>query len=220
MLHILLHRPFLCEGHLASVGLDEQSARDVCVPAALRIYELAKAYREVFTLRRATYLFSYALFSAATILPLHSLTSQSSFAHMDKAIFFWNALKELQNGAHFSLRKPIGIIRGMLERAGIDLNDLPFIQRDDTLDSPNLHTGRDECTKMATGVPSPDTSYNGSYQDFYNDILSESVDWSASFDDLGFPQNNELLYGLFRAGGDAGNIGEDSLCFMPPTNDT
>ncbi|KAF2467908.1 uncharacterized protein BDR25DRAFT_152860, partial [Lindgomyces ingoldianus] len=68
-LHILLYRPFLPEGHLRKIESPSQpEIRQRCVSAALHIYSLAQSYRASFTLRRAPYLFSYALFSAATVI--------------------------------------------------------------------------------------------------------------------------------------------------------
>ena len=129
MLHILIHRPFLPEGHLRHFGLDEAPRRATCISAAFKIYELAKAYRDAFTLRRAPYMFSYALFSAASVIPFRqtdrkesSETHHDEYSQKELVVFFWTALKELQKGANFGLRRPIMIIRSLFERAGLDLN--------------------------------------------------------------------------------------------------
>ncbi|KAK6385767.1 hypothetical protein LTS17_001339 [Exophiala oligosperma] len=210
LLHILLHRPFLRDGHLEALGADEPTRHDICVSAALRIYNLARIYRDTFTLRRATYLFSYAVFSAATVLPMHASPSADPTQRKEMVVFFWNALKELQNGANFGLRKTVRIIGGMFERAGIDLNALPLTDKrpnyhqsyDDeglragsnssaNIDAQNLHV------QPASGL---DTLTGESFKDFYNDLSFENIDWPAFVDVDANHDNDELLYGLFRAG--------------------
>ncbi|KIW88135.1 uncharacterized protein Z519_11246 [Cladophialophora bantiana CBS 173.52] len=206
LLHILLHRPFLREGHLEALSVDEGLYRGRCVSAALRIYKLAKIYREVFTLRRATYLFSYAVFSAATIIPQHSVINLSSSECLEIVVFFWNALKELQNGANFGLRKPITIIKGMFERAGIDLNVLATMQKQGPHNVDNGTTDQmGHTTQRDQNLPNLAENWldglaDDQYRDLYNEICAENIDWSVYVDDVGANENDELLYGLFRSG--------------------
>ncbi|KAJ9499449.1 hypothetical protein LTR99_009617 [Exophiala xenobiotica] len=222
LLHILLHRPFLREGHLEALSADESTRQSICVSAAMRICNLAKIYRETFTLRRATYLFSYAVFSAAAVLPMHSSPDSDPTQRMEIVVFFWNALKELQNGANFGLRKPIRIIGGMFERAGIDLSALPTMdKRRDNHHHHNTRAHSQDGTRNASDPSAntnpqnlpllPDSGLdmldNETFKDFYNDLSFENIDWPAFVDvDTGH-ENDELLYGLFRAG----NGTEDGL---------
>lgn len=66
VLLILLHRPFVAEGHLAtpSVAAD---AWQQCTTAANYIVQIVRAYDRAFSVRRARYLISYATYVAATI---------------------------------------------------------------------------------------------------------------------------------------------------------
>lgn len=199
MVHILLHRPFLREGHLEALSIDEPSRRSICVSAALRIYNLARIYRDTFSLRRATYLFSYAVFSAATILPLHSSPDSDPHEKMEIVVFFWNALKELQNGANFGLRKTIRIIGGMFERAGIDLSALPTMEKTHVQEG-GVQTANSDQSLPILPESGLDVLTNETFKDFYNDLSVENIDWPAFVDyDTGH-ENDEILYGLFRSG--------------------
>ncbi len=180
--------------------------------AALRIYELARIYRATFSLRRATYLFSYAVFSAATILPLHSSPDSDPREKMEIVVFFWNALRDLQNGANFGLRKTIRIIGGMFERAGIDLGALPTsMEKRQQQQQQHVQGGGAEGRSVEfvtddqslPNLPDNiglDVLSNEAFKDFYNDLSVERIDWPAFVDDDAGHENDELLYGLFRSG--------------------
>ncbi|GLA37565.1 hypothetical protein AnigIFM63309_004504 [Aspergillus niger] len=63
---ILLHRPFMGSGHLRSDDPPADSW-ERCVTAARNITSLALAYRSAYSLRRANYMLSYAVYVACTI---------------------------------------------------------------------------------------------------------------------------------------------------------
>lgn len=194
MLHILLNRPFLPEGHLRHFALDENEPRSICSSAAFQIYELAKAYRQAFTLRRAPYMFSYALFSAASIIPFKSCGEQTAASMLpnDIAGFFWTALKELQNGANFGLRKPIMIIRSLFERTGLHLDSitsqLDFLGHQAPLQRPqSAHQNRES---MAFENIDDHT--------LFQDLISGSFDGAIHMGDMVMDEDPHMLYGLFR----------------------
>jgi hypothetical protein len=63
---ILLHRPFVSEGHLHSVSPSTASTSfSVCAHAAAKIVELLQAYEKTFSIRHAPYLIAYATYVAA-----------------------------------------------------------------------------------------------------------------------------------------------------------
>ncbi|KND89434.1 Nitrogen assimilation transcription factor nirA [Tolypocladium ophioglossoides CBS 100239] len=68
VLVILLHRPFVADGHLystsRSISVDSFMK---CASAASSIVHLLRAYHRAFSIRRAPYLISYATYVAATI---------------------------------------------------------------------------------------------------------------------------------------------------------
>lgn len=199
MLHILLHRPFLPEGHLRHLGAsDETEHREICLFSAVQIYELARRYRDAFTLRRATYMISYCLFCAASVIPFGPRQSVDlSQRHM--VGWFWIALKELQNGANFGLRKPIIIIRSLIEHAGLDLNSILAQTEPSSLEAGDHSSG------MSAAIPSQGSDQetqvpeieDADFETLCRDLFAGDIDGLAAphgFD----PEDHSLLYGLFR----------------------
>lgn len=64
---ILLHRPFIPNGHLFSAEAPSSQSWERCVTAARNITSLSQAYQSMYSLRRANYMLSYALYVACTI---------------------------------------------------------------------------------------------------------------------------------------------------------
>jgi hypothetical protein len=64
---ILLHRPFIRHGHLWAANTPTSNSWESCVTAARNITQLALAYQSAYSLRRANYMLSYALYVACTI---------------------------------------------------------------------------------------------------------------------------------------------------------
>ncbi|KUL90455.1 hypothetical protein ZTR_00212 [Talaromyces verruculosus] len=112
VLNILLHRPFLHEGHLSHFNMNDDSSRGVCASSASNIYHISQRYGRSFGFQHAPYLFSYALFSAATVIPKESC--EAGFSS-----FVLGALTAIQEGANGGLLKPIMIIRDLLARTGM-----------------------------------------------------------------------------------------------------
>jgi hypothetical protein len=135
---------------------------------------------------------------------------------MEIVVFFWNALKDLQNGANFGLRKTIRIIGGMFERAGIDLGALPTMDKRQhvegevgSVDPANDHESLPTLPESGLDVLSNET-----FKEFYNDLSVERIDWPSFVDDDAGHENDELLYGLFRSG-DRPEDGSASLAQSP-----
>ena len=65
---ILLHRPFVADGHLYSTTRSISiNSLITCATAADNIVALLRTYDRTFSIRRAPYLVSYACYVAATI---------------------------------------------------------------------------------------------------------------------------------------------------------
>ncbi|KAL2075144.1 hypothetical protein VTL71DRAFT_86 [Oculimacula yallundae] len=68
VLLILLHRPFVSEGHLHSTSRSiPANSFVVCAQAATRIVQLLRIYERTFSIRHAPYLIAYATYVSATI---------------------------------------------------------------------------------------------------------------------------------------------------------
>lgn len=82
------------------------------IDSALMIQKYVKAYRDAFTLRRAPFLLSYAIYSAVTVILQQERHERGQFT--DIISFFWTCLSELQRGCNFGLKKPLSILQEMV----------------------------------------------------------------------------------------------------------
>ena len=64
---ILLHRPFLSEGHLSSVGTSSRDEFSICESAAVDIDIILQWYKTQWCIKNAPYFLSYAAYASATI---------------------------------------------------------------------------------------------------------------------------------------------------------
>lgn len=71
-----------------------------------------RAYKGAFTLRRAPFLLSYAVYSAVIVILHQERHERGQF--MEPISFFWTCLSELQRGCNFGLEKPLNILRDMV----------------------------------------------------------------------------------------------------------
>jgi hypothetical protein len=101
------------EGHLRrySDSQEKLSSEQECIKSALNIKRYVQAYHESFTLRRAPFLLSYAIYSAVAIILPQERHDRGSFSSIIS--FFWNCLSELQHGCNFGLKKPLSVLRTM-----------------------------------------------------------------------------------------------------------
>ncbi|OQE10694.1 hypothetical protein PENFLA_c081G09795 [Penicillium flavigenum] len=122
VLLILLHRPFVAEGHLhttdPSVAI---SSFTTCTVAAARIIHILQAYDHAFSIRRAPYLISYATYVAATIyVRVAAQREASSRAHSN----LWTCLDIFQKNqaTNWAVRRAKNVIVHLMDRMGVDLN--------------------------------------------------------------------------------------------------
>lgn len=122
-LTILLNRAFLEEGHLRRHCDDEGRRRseEACIRSALAIQKLVRAYRTAFTLRRAPFLLSYAVYSAVIVILRQERHERGQF--MEPISFFWTCLSELQRGCNFGLEKPLNILRDMVQEFQVSIKE-------------------------------------------------------------------------------------------------
>lgn len=194
VLNILLQRPFLDGGYLQE-GISDSNKRhneDSCADSALAIWKLVGAYRDTFTLRRAPFLLSYAVYSSVVVMLRRSKTEPERFK--GPIAFFLTALSELQRGCNFGLRKPVSIIRDMLNELGeVDLaHSQQHPENERALASMMQMFATDPTVQepmggqTPSGVGYPFTVFEPSPQGFL-DLL----------DDQEQTITNDMLYGLF-----------------------
>lgn len=123
VLLILLHRPFVAEGHLHTNDLSVAvSSFTICTAAANRIIYLLRAYDQAFSIRRAPYLISYATYVAATIhVRVAAQREGGSQAHasLRTCLDIFQKNKE----TNWAVRRAENVILHLMDRMGVDLNE-------------------------------------------------------------------------------------------------
>ena len=123
VLIILLHRPFVADGHLYSTSRSVSvDCFMKCALAASNIALLLRAYHRAFSSRRAPYLISYATYVAATIhARIAAKQANDSSAHNNLAICL-AVLKENQE-TNSAVNKASMIVQSLMKRLGVVIED-------------------------------------------------------------------------------------------------
>ncbi|RMJ01473.1 hypothetical protein CDV36_015782 [Fusarium kuroshium] len=120
---ILLHRPFVSDGHLQSVSAS--AARDAfshCAVAALEIHHMLQVYRQHFCLKSVPYFVSYATYVSATIhVRMAAQRGPESGAHK----YLRSCLEIL--GEHqakcFAPRRTMKVLLAIMDRLNVHVGD-------------------------------------------------------------------------------------------------
>ncbi|RSL75134.1 hypothetical protein CEP51_011160 [Fusarium floridanum] len=120
---ILLHRPFVSDGHLQSVSAS--AARDAfshCAVAALEIHHMLQVYRQHFCLKLVPYFVSYATYVSATIhVRMAAQRGPASGAHK----YLRSCLEIL--GEHqakcFAPRRTMKVLLSIMDRLNVHVGD-------------------------------------------------------------------------------------------------
>ncbi|KAJ5661371.1 uncharacterized protein N7484_000743 [Penicillium longicatenatum] len=202
-LTILLHRAFLEEGHLRrhSGETDRRQCEEACINSALAIQKLIRAYRKAFTLRRAPFLLSYAVYCAVIVIIRQERHDRGQF--IEPISFFWTCLSELQHGCNFGLKKPLSILRDMVyefrvsvEEGGVNGDEMPQQTcLDQTFFQLPMNPPSNEPSMNTPGnIAAPD--YLG--MEYFNPGLENlSPGFLNSMNELENDITHDTLYGLF-----------------------
>ncbi|KAI1337748.1 fungal-specific transcription factor domain-containing protein [Xylariaceae sp. FL0016] len=121
VLAILLHRPFVADGHLyhTNRAISVNSFME-CASAATKIVHVLRAYDRAFTVKRAPYLLSYATYVAATI---HARIAAKRDSDSDAHASLETCLAVFQENqeTNWSARKAMGIVRNLIQRLGVNM---------------------------------------------------------------------------------------------------
>lgn len=122
VLLILLHRPFVAEGHLHTTDLSVAiTSFSTCTVAANRIIQLLQAYDNTYSIRRAPYLISYATYVAATIFVRVAAQKEGgSRAHASLRACL-NIFKKNQE-TNWAVRRAENVILHLMNRMGVKLD--------------------------------------------------------------------------------------------------
>ncbi|KAE8351129.1 fungal-specific transcription factor domain-containing protein [Aspergillus coremiiformis] len=122
VLVILLHRPFVAEGHLhntaPSIAL---TSFRTCATAANAIIRLLQRYEETFSIRRAPYLISYATYVAATILVRIAAQREwdsPAHARLRTCLSVFDENQE----TNWAVRRAKQVVIHLMERMGVSLD--------------------------------------------------------------------------------------------------
>ncbi|KAI3058746.1 transcriptional regulator family: Fungal Specific TF [Aspergillus niger] len=157
VLVILLHRPFVSEGHLYTADPSvAKSSFTTCTTAASSITQLLQAYDNTFSIRRAPYLISYATYVAATIfVRVAAQRERVSRAHTSLQSCL-DIFKKNQE-TNWAVRRAHNVILHLMDRMGVRLDDCTTVVDD----SPSRIEARsDPLTISAEGPLGPAPGIN------------------------------------------------------------
>jgi hypothetical protein len=120
---ILLHRPFVSDGHLHSNARSiTVNSLLVCVKAATAIVHILRLYHEAYSVRRAPYLISYATYVSATIhVRIAAKRQKSSDAH--KSLATCLEVFRVNQESNWAARRAQNIVEGLAKKLKIELPD-------------------------------------------------------------------------------------------------
>lgn len=123
VLLILLHRPFVSDGHLHSTSPSIAiKSFVICATAATKIVQLLRTYDKAFSIRKAPYLISYATYVCATIhVRIAAQRGPGSEAHacLQTCLAVFNENME----TNWAVRRAKAVIVNLMKRMGVTLSD-------------------------------------------------------------------------------------------------
>lgn len=202
-LTILLHRAFLKEGHLrrhCDEG-DRVRSEQACIHSALAIKKLVRSYKNAFTLRRAPFLLSYAVYSAVIVILRQKQHEREQFT--EPISFFWTCLSELKHGCNFGLEKPLNILRNMVHEYQFNIqegsmggNDISGLLGDET--SPPFRSQQPaDRPALSALLPGEETDYMGTLDQPDLAFNNSSPGFLVSLNQLENDISEDALFGLF-----------------------
>jgi hypothetical protein len=122
VLLILLHRPFVSDGHLHSSPSHAINSFLVCATAAKTIVRILRAYDAAFSIRRAPYLISYATYVSATIhVRIAAQRESGSEAHACLATCL--DVFQKNQATNWAVKRANLIIRNLMNRMRVSIKD-------------------------------------------------------------------------------------------------
>ncbi|GKZ33183.1 hypothetical protein AbraIFM66950_002972 [Aspergillus brasiliensis] len=183
---ILTEQPFLARGHFAfTLSPESQSeTRRICIKASLRIRALIEAYKKAFTLRRAQYGISYAMYSAVLVLLQHA--DQDDDEYIEAIRFFWFALMEYQRGCGHGMKGPLRLLKSLMCRVE------KVVQRID-IDHPGVATSWSAGSDISSGIDTVPWTGTGTF--------GQEETWSGSWLNAEIDENlflaDDTIFGFF-----------------------
>jgi hypothetical protein len=125
VLTILLHRPFVADGHFYNTSRSiSVNSFITCASAADSIVAVLRTYDRVFSVRHAPYLISYATYVAATIhvriaaSPRRTETSRGARECLQTCLAVFQENRE----TNWAVRRAQAIVEGLMMRLGVNVS--------------------------------------------------------------------------------------------------
>ncbi|KAL5118714.1 hypothetical protein ACEQ8H_003391 [Pleosporales sp. CAS-2024a] len=154
VLMILLHRPFVADGHLynTSRAISVNSFMS-CATAADDIVALLRVYDKAFSVRRAPYLISYSTYVAATI-HARIAAKRGPGSHAHSSLETCLAVFRENQETNWAVRRANGIVQNLMKRLGVASPGLDEIQIDNTNSSSHTSTPESSTGRQVGREPS------------------------------------------------------------------
>ncbi|KXJ90084.1 fungal-specific transcription factor domain-domain-containing protein [Microdochium bolleyi] len=121
VLLILLHRPFVADGHLfTTIRTASINAFMSCASAASEIVRLVRIYHQAFSVKRAPYLISYATYVAATIhvrIAASRDSNSGSYTSLETCLAVFMENQETNS----AVQRASAIVKNLMTRFGVTL---------------------------------------------------------------------------------------------------
>lgn len=193
MVRILLHRPFVSDGHLSSIAPEvAKSSFSACATAATEIVQIIRLYDQTFTIRRAPYLISYATYLAATI-HVRIAARRQAWSEAHSCLQTCLAVFEQNSETNHAVRKASVVIENLMKRMAVS------IQRQNSLSGTGGSTEQDALFRSADtmqsqrGQVSKDYNWTGSDMEpaFTQSGFADDIDIDAIIES--FVQNQQMV---------------------------
>ncbi|CAG1998881.1 unnamed protein product [Fusarium graminearum] len=166
---ILVHRPFISDGHLRSTGTPSRSWEQ-CTVAARCITSIASVYKSTYELTGAPYVLAYTVYVACTIHVRNAASQSHKEEHLDLLRRSLECLDELCI-ANPGVAKPANSIRRLIEASRLNL----------AVGEPNSAIGTD----ISLDLDAIHNSFNTTEWPYQNyDMSTGDVDYSLPLDPL------------------------------------
>lgn len=122
VLTILLHRPFVADGHLYNTSRSiSVNSFITCASAADSIVGVLRIYDEAFSVRHAPYLISYATYVAATI-HVRIAAKRSTESQARECLETCMSVFRENRETNWAVRRAQTIVEGLMTRLGVTLS--------------------------------------------------------------------------------------------------
>lgn len=150
VLVILLHHPFVADGHLYSTSRSiSVNSLKCCATAANDIVHLVRVFDKAFSVRRAPYLISYATYVAATIhARIAAKRGTGSDAHSSLAACL--AVFRENQETNPAVRRANALVQNLMKRLGVRMHSIDECQIHKEINSSSQRQSPEAVSNAAT----------------------------------------------------------------------